>query len=550
MKTTGYRNRMMLLLAMTLSAGTVLGACSNSQPEAAKETETPAATEGEKTAETPAPEPEKRGKISALILDRGAIDPSEGTYAENRWTKWINENAGVDVEFVPVPRAESINKVNVLLASGQAPDVIAEYDANWLKGLAEQKQALALDELIEQHSVEYKALLEKYPELRQLGTMPDGKLYLVGSVAPRELVYGIFIRQDWLEKLGLEVPKTVEEFYNVAHAFAHKDPDGNGQKDTFGVNLSYEGAGQIDAMYGNEMMILQDDKIVRQFDRMKAANEMKQRLFANDVVDKDYLNDKNGAKAEQDFVNGKLGIYLGKRQTVDKSYNTLKGNVPEAKIVPILYPESEFGAFGPDFNPQFTVNTIINAKTKDPIAAIKYIDFLAKQSTAEALQYGLPGEHVNMVDGCPVAIDAEKNKKEVYAGEYGISKNKIFLKDCKANSRILTSEDPLDKEFIEIWKQTEAMYFDPSRMKAGFTNSRLRPAMPEDISTTFNNGWNDMNNFFAKAIVGGGTIEAAYEETMNAWNNGGGPDVEKWLNDWYAANKDKWIFMDDLYAVK
>ena len=48
-----------------------------------------------------------------------------------------------------------------------------------------------------------------------------------------------FYRQDWLTKLNLQVPTTVDEYYNVATAFASQDPDGNGKKDTYafgGIN--------------------------------------------------------------------------------------------------------------------------------------------------------------------------------------------------------------------------------------------------------------------------------------------------------------------------
>ncbi|HZG77003.1 MAG TPA: extracellular solute-binding protein, partial [Paenibacillus sp.] len=144
-----------------------------------------------------------RGRVSSMVLDRGAISPEEGTYADNRYTRWINENGPVDVTFVPIPRAEAVNKLNVLLASGDAPDVLAEYDTAWLGEMANQRQLLPLDELIEAHGPEYKRLLERYPMLRKLGTMEDGKLYLIGSVSRKSNSYGIFIRQDWLERLGL-----------------------------------------------------------------------------------------------------------------------------------------------------------------------------------------------------------------------------------------------------------------------------------------------------------------------------------------------------------
>ena len=61
--------------------------------------------------------------------------------------------------------------------------------------------------------------------------LPDGKYYGVPTSAH---TYALFIRQDWLNKLNLKAPGTWEELKNVAKAFTHDDPDGNGKNDTYG----------------------------------------------------------------------------------------------------------------------------------------------------------------------------------------------------------------------------------------------------------------------------------------------------------------------------
>lgn len=48
----------------------------------------------------------------------------------------------------------------------------------------------------------------------------------------------IWIRTDWLEKLGLQPPKTMEDVLTISAAFVEKEPDGNGKKDTFGLGIS------------------------------------------------------------------------------------------------------------------------------------------------------------------------------------------------------------------------------------------------------------------------------------------------------------------------
>ncbi|MDQ0892232.1 ABC-type glycerol-3-phosphate transport system substrate-binding protein [Paenibacillus sp. V4I9] len=68
--------------------------------------------------------PAKRGNVTVSMYDRGGVPASEGSYEENRWTKWINQNGPVNVKYIPVLRGESTKKLNVLFASGSAPDIV------------------------------------------------------------------------------------------------------------------------------------------------------------------------------------------------------------------------------------------------------------------------------------------------------------------------------------------------------------------------------------------------------------------------------------------
>ena len=69
----------------------------------------------------------------------------------------------------------------------------------------------------------------------------DGKVY--GLYRARTLGRnGMSIRQDWLDNLGLSMPTTIDELYNVLKAFKEQDPDGNGVDDTYGMIVtSYTG---------------------------------------------------------------------------------------------------------------------------------------------------------------------------------------------------------------------------------------------------------------------------------------------------------------------
>ena len=75
--------------------------------------------------------PDTMTSLTVELFDRANIPESQGTLEDNQWTRWVKEEMqklNVDVTFVPVPRGEETTKLNVLLASGTAPDISFTYD--------------------------------------------------------------------------------------------------------------------------------------------------------------------------------------------------------------------------------------------------------------------------------------------------------------------------------------------------------------------------------------------------------------------------------------
>ncbi|MDF2961510.1 MAG: family 1 extracellular solute-binding protein, partial [Paenibacillus sp.] len=324
-----------VLLIVALASGTLLAGCTGNSSKDNK-----AEIKGEA----------KKEEITVSIYDRGQVPADEGKLEDNRWTRWINENAPAHVKFVPIPRLEAKQKLNVLFASGSAPDLIFEFSRTVKDPLYEQKQLMPLDDLIQKHSTNYKKLIEQFPSLAKAGKKSDGKIYEFGKLNEVRPQNGILIRNDWLKKLNLEVPKTTEDLYKVAKAFAERDPDGNGKKDTYGLALSSNANDIVNMMFQHVNWVIKNGQMTHDWDNAKEAVAFKERLYDEGIIDKDFLNDKNGAKAKQHFITGKLGIYplqFGWNQFGVQILQPLKKNVPEAEIIPIALPASPAGAFNP-----------------------------------------------------------------------------------------------------------------------------------------------------------------------------------------------------------
>ncbi|WP_181592689.1 extracellular solute-binding protein [Paenibacillus sp. YN15] len=535
--------------AATLLLGAMsMVACSS------KEETAPSAT-GQGATEKPKP------TITVSAYERGRVPAEEGTMEKNRWTDWINANGPVNVKYVLVPRNESAQKFNTLFASNTAPDIINEYDTNYRNKLYDQKQIQPIDELIEKYSTDYKQLMEQYPTLRKVGTKPDGKLYETGRLQNTGALYAVIIRADWLEKLNLSVPQTPEELLEVAKAFTFNDPDGNGKKDTFGISLSSFSGVTIDNMFGNVGFVLENDTISWNWDRFKAAMSFKKQLFDQGVVDKDFLTDKNGEKAKKDWLAGKLGIYTMQHAYNDAgytNYETLKSNVPTAKILTLPLPKTQFGQFSMELGNPVQMTTVINIKAKDPEAAIKFIDFMSRKDTMLTLRNGLEGVHHTLDDnGCAIPIDAEKNTKELgYTGDYWMMSSTSFEGKCSSLETKLKPDTQNKKDYLEFFKN-KTVYESPDRPYPAFALSEHMPTLPTELQTISNDlrgaklDEGKLGEAVTKAIVSGSSysVDQAMADAKSAWDKLNGKKLEEFYAKWYAENKEHAFLTKDVYQI-
>ncbi|CAH0122319.1 hypothetical protein PAE9249_04868 [Paenibacillus sp. CECT 9249] len=499
---------------------------------------------------------EARGSISLSVYDRSMVPAEEGTIESNRWTRWLNDNGPADLKFTAIPRWEFKEKFNVLFASGSAPDLIFEYATGYRNELINQKQLMPLGDLIEQHSTEYKALLEKYPLLQKVAARDDGNIYEFGRINGLATNQVLYVRKDWLDKLNLPVPKTVEEFYNVAEAFVKQDPDGNGQKDTFAIGVTGVGAQVIDSMFQDVGYKVQDGTMVRTWDNSIAKSNFIKKLYDNGLIDKDFLTDKNGEKAKQDFINGKMGFYGANGGAMSEGYlifSALKKNVPDAKVMAIPLPASEFGQFSPSIQNPVQATAAINSNAKDPVAVMKYVDFLVRESTMKTMMFGVEGEHYAVDDsGCPKPIDQEKNKKELdWNIDFRMLASPAFFGECGKYQNQLDPSNPIDQEFLEIIQQAEEAYLTPERPIADYTHGEYKPSLPKDLELIVTNTGEQMVSYYQQALVGGGkyTVEQAAQDARAFWEKAGGKKVDDWMAEWYKTHADTAILTDDLYDI-
>ncbi|WP_135548226.1 extracellular solute-binding protein [Paenibacillus cymbidii] len=503
-----------------------------------------------------------RGHISVTVYDRGTIPASEGTIENNKMTRWINEAGPVDVTFVAVPRTQSEQKLNTLFASGKAPDLILEYAPQIKYTLIDQKLLRPIDSMINQYSMHYKELLDLFPALRKAGAGSDGNLYQFGRINETVPQRGLFIRSDWLRKLNLEMPQTTNDLYLLAKAFTEQDPDGNGKKDTYGIAMSYNSGAALDEMFGVTYpdYVVRGGELVHGWDNIEAVTAFKKALYSEGLVDPGYLNDKNGARAKNDFLNGKVGIYMEQFNVPITFYTDfyvpLKRNVPEAELAISPYVATPVGRFNPVFVNPIQMTGVVNAETKDPEAVIQYIDFASSESFMKTMYYGFEGVHSQTVgDQCPQLIDLDKWKTEFnYAsGDFAMLASPILSGACYFGKEKLSDKEPLQKHVKEMFELNSA-FVDFSLDTAGPTHPEHMPQLPADLQTILSDmskhtGAGEGDVWIKSILTPGYTPAQAKADALALWNNAGGKQVDDWYHSFYANKRDSIVLTKDIYDI-
>ena len=186
----------------------------------------------------PAKFEEKYGKISALIVNSADRTVEVGDLAMCQ--KWF-EDTGVEFDWQPIPQESATEKINLMLSSGQdLPDVFWNFgdgkSGNTVVQYADQDVFLPTEGLIEEYMPNLKAFLDDNEQYQLEITAPDGHKYgfpYVEEMKGLVLTPGPFvINKTWLDKVGKEVPTTVDEWVDCLKAIRDGgDLNGNGEDD-------------------------------------------------------------------------------------------------------------------------------------------------------------------------------------------------------------------------------------------------------------------------------------------------------------------------------
>jgi putative aldouronate transport system substrate-binding protein len=151
--------------------------------------------------------------------------------------KTVRDKLHINLKLSLIPVGDEGNtKLNAAAAANDLPDLFQVTDNNLFLKWVQLGLVAPVDKLLPMMPQRTK---DRYNNatLNKLVTI-NGSRYILQEASPLTKRQGLFIRKDWLDKLGLQPPKTLDELLNVAKAFTFRDPDGNGRNDTYAFGLA------------------------------------------------------------------------------------------------------------------------------------------------------------------------------------------------------------------------------------------------------------------------------------------------------------------------
>ncbi|ADO56684.1 ABC transporter substrate-binding protein [Paenibacillus polymyxa] len=183
----------------------------------------------------------KKAVTLKMVSPKAALAPD---YSKMEIFKRLEKQTNVKIDWENIPDTDFAEKKNLLLASGDLPD--AFYGAGFtdyeLINYGKDGTIIPLENLIDQYAPNLKALLDRRPDIKLAITAPDGHIYGLPSWEENKLDTNPFfhvINKNWLDKLGLKVPQTLDEYTQALIAFKTKDPNGNGKADEIPLSFMH-----------------------------------------------------------------------------------------------------------------------------------------------------------------------------------------------------------------------------------------------------------------------------------------------------------------------
>ncbi len=332
----------------------------------------------------------------------------------------IQDMAGVNIDWnIICGSGDEINaQYLAMMASGNYPDIIQWQHNNDYTGGVSQLYAddiiIELNDVIDKYMPNYKKLLEENPHVAKT-LMDDEGRYLYFTVinplnSELEKVsvtwWGLMMRKDWLENVGMEAPVTMDDWYNVLTAFKEGDPNGNGETDEIPFDGGSAGITLFMPAFGIENGVYIDPETGKvgygpYTQNYKAYLETMNKWYAEGLI-QNVFKDETGAPTDSGDPNiyaDLAGSWKGLSNFWEQRLPQVKEKNPNADFVAVQWPQDAkgniyAGVYGMGYGDRYSA--VISTSCKNVEAAARLIDQMYTEEGTNCTTWGtIEGDPIN-----------------------------------------------------------------------------------------------------------------------------------------------------------
>ena len=341
------------------------------------------------------------------------VTASVTEYSQTEFAKAAAEQTGVNVEYRHPAIGQETEQFNLLIASGDLPDIIEstwyEFPGGPAKAI-DDGYIIPLGDYLEKYAPNLSKYLSENPDIDKAIKTDEGTYYEFPFVRGHEKLLisaGPIVRRDLLEKLSIDEPVTYDDWYNMLTAFKN---DGVEIPMAYIATKSSEITNFVGS-FGGSTEFYKDGDTVKYGPlepEYKETLMMLAKWFSEGLIDKNFTTTDSKIR-EANVLSGRVGVTYGSGGgQLGKWINALPAD-SEIKLSALPFPKksaSETGAkFKPVSSPFPGIGAAISTSSKNVELAVKYLDYFYSEEGSRLANFGVEGKSYTMVDGVPTYTD-------------------------------------------------------------------------------------------------------------------------------------------------
>ena len=497
---------LLLSLALVLS----LGACggnggsstsSEASPSSTTEESGAAAESGDEsqaeTAETgefQLPIVDEPTTLSYFVADDSNAAIMTTDWNDNEFYQEMERRTGVHLEFEMVSSADYQTNFNLMIASGNLADMIyvgASYYAEGVDAAIDDGYFLDLTDLVDEYMPNYEKIRTSDIQYELLSTTDSGRLGAVYELRQSKQGpwLGLWIRQDWLDDLGLDTPVTFDDYHEVLTAFK------NEKGATAPLILNFSGSdGEFGTMSGglNVLNSWQLDETGKvnfgpYMDAWKEYVTIMHQWYTEGLIDPDFMATDERTADMAKVVTGASGLFAA-LYTMPSVYEAASED-PNMNLAPVNPPVMNEGDEGHiRLRDSYTSgNTAISADSENWEVALRWLDYLYTEEGALLANYGVEGDTFEFDEnGKPVFTDKILNNENGWTMTQTVASYlcpSAGIANWSDWTRELAGVPEKDQACYDVWSEFSDDWRLPSSVTLTQDESTERAALYADIST-------------------------------------------------------------------